>query len=440
MRVLVLDGNENQAVAAVRSLGRAGHAVSVGAHTSWSKAGWSRACRGAFVYPAPQEDADAFVRRIVAEAGRERGTLVMPMTERTTLPLSARRAELFDAGGRIVLPPHKTVLRAFDKDETTRLAASLGVVVPRTIVLSDEREAAEFARGGGEGGASYPLVLKPRTSEEVSSEGRVSATGAPAYARDAAEFITAFRELRGRCSAVIVQEFVAGAGVGYFALMREGELRAEFAHRRIRDVRPTGSGSAVRESAWPLPQVRAAALAVLSALRWHGVAMVEFRLRADGTPVFLEVNGRFWNSLPLAVYAGVDFPALLAELAEHGDTQAMKTGKTDKADKANNTNNATRAYKAGVRCRWMLGDFRHLLEVWRGAPMGYTGEFPARGRTLLNFLMPVAGTYHDNFTLRDPLPELGDWLDFALRKLPAGLKRRTNDRKALDAQGNYSLP
>ncbi|HEY9403722.1 MAG TPA: ATP-grasp domain-containing protein [Pyrinomonadaceae bacterium] len=417
MRVLVLDGNENQAVACVRSLARAGHAVSVGAHTSWSKAGWSRGCRSTFAYPAPQEDADAFVRSVVSEAGREPGTLVMPMTERTTLPLSARRAEIFGAGGRLVLPSHETVLRAFDKQETTRLAASLGVVVPQTVTLCDEAEAAEFART-----AHYPLVLKPRTSEEVSSAGRVRATGAPVYARDASEFIEAFRELRNRCSAALVQEFVEGAGVGYFALMREGELRAEFAHRRIRDVRPTGSGSAVRESARPSPRVREAALAVLSALNWHGVAMVEFRLRADGTPVFLEVNGRFWNSLPLAVYAGVDFPALLAELAEHGDTRAPGD------------------YRAGVRCRWMLGDFRHLLEVMRGAPAGYTGEFPARGRALLDFLRPVAGTYHDNFMLGDPLPELGDWLDFALRKLPAGLRQRTEERKALDAQGNYSLP
>lgn len=419
MRVLVLDGNENQAVACVRSLARAGHVVSVGAHTSWSKAGWSRSCRSTFTYPAPQNDADAFVRRMLEETAREPGTLVMPMTERTTLPLSARRAEIFAAGGRIVLPPHETVLRAFDKQETTRLAASLGVNVPRTVVLSDEAEAGEFARG-----ASYPLVLKPRMSEEMpSTGGGVRATGAPAYARDATEFVAAFRELRLRCSAVIVQEFVEGAGVGYFALMREGELRAEFAHRRIRDVRPTGSGSAVRESARPLPRVREAALAILSALGWHGVAMVEFRLRADGTPVFLEVNGRFWNSLPLAVYAGVDFPALLAELAEHGDARR-----------------APADYRAGVRCRWMLGDFRHLLEVWRGAPAGYAGEFPTRGYTLLNFLTPVAGTYHDNFMLRDPLPELGDWLDFALRKLPAGLKKRTDERKALDAQGNYSLP
>ena len=50
MRILVLDGNENQAVACVRSLGRAGHDVTVGAPTRWSKAGWSRFGKGTFVY------------------------------------------------------------------------------------------------------------------------------------------------------------------------------------------------------------------------------------------------------------------------------------------------------------------------------------------------------------------------------------------------------
>src|SRR5205814_1262180 len=115
MRVLVLDGNENQAVAAVRSLARAGHRVFVGAPARWSKAGWSRACRGTFTYPAPQDDRDAFLARVVAETRRQPGALVLPMTERTTLPLSEQRDAVLAAGGKLVLPPHETVLRAFDK-------------------------------------------------------------------------------------------------------------------------------------------------------------------------------------------------------------------------------------------------------------------------------------------------------------------------------------
>ena len=49
MRVLVLDGNQNQAVACVRSLAKKGHTVLVGNTSSWSKAGWSRSCAGTFV-------------------------------------------------------------------------------------------------------------------------------------------------------------------------------------------------------------------------------------------------------------------------------------------------------------------------------------------------------------------------------------------------------
>jgi predicted ATP-grasp superfamily ATP-dependent carboligase len=406
MRILVLDGNENQAVAAVRSLARAGHRVVVGASTSWSKAGWSRGAACTFVYPAPQQDALAFVRRISEEAAREPGTLVLPMTERTTLPLSLHRDVIYAAGARMVLPPHTTVLRAFDKQETTRLAASLGVSVPKTVIITGINEARRVIAT-----LPYPVVLKPRSSEEVSAAGKVTATGAPLYARDADEFLAAYEAISRRCSAVLVQEFIEGEGTGYFALMNEGELRVEFAHRRIRDVRPTGSGSALRESVRPDARVKEAALAILRALRWHGVAMVEFRQKRDGTPVFMEVNGRFWNSLPLAVYSGADFPARLAEMAERGDIETRLD------------------YRVGIKCRWLLGDLRHFIEVLRGAPRGYPGRFPSRLRTLGKICIPVRGTLHDNFSLRDPLPELGDWLDFLLRRLPVGFKKGASKRQ-----------
>ena len=418
MKILVLDGNENQAVACVRSLARAGHRVSVGASTTWSKAGWSRFAENSFTYPAPQDSVERFVSRIRDEAAREPGTLVMPVTERTTLPLSAYREDILAAGGRLVLPPHETVMRAFDKTETTRLASSLGVAVPKTFHVTSSTEAREIADS-----INYPAVIKARSSEQVSSSGRVVATGAPLYARDSGELLTALDSMSRRSSCALVQEYVEGAGAGYFALMREGELRLEFAHRRIRDVRPTGSGSAVRISARPDPRMREAALAILQALRWHGVAMVEFRVRPDGTPVFMEVNGRFWNSLPLSVYAGADFPALLAELAERGDVAASSD------------------YRLGVRCRWLLGDARHLIEVWRGAPEGYSGKYPGRLRSTLDFLTPARGTYHDNFMMSDPMPELGDWLDFVLRRLPAQFKKSKPDlesRGAVNVERRYS--
>jgi predicted ATP-grasp superfamily ATP-dependent carboligase len=394
MRVLVLDGNENQAVAASRSLARAGHRVVVGSDTAWSKAGWSRSVSDVFMYPSPERGAHAFVEAIASAAAREPGTFVLPMTERTTLPLSTERDPLARAGARIVLPPHETVLRAFDKQQTTDLARALGVSVPATAVIARDADVRAAART-----VPFPLVVKPRSSQELVG-GVARTTGAPRYARNESELMAAWADLRERCRSALVQEYVDGAGIGYFALMDHGRLRAEFAHRRLRDVRPTGSGSSLRVSTLPDERVRAAARAMLDALQWHGVAMVEFRLRADGTPTFLEINGRFWNSLALAIHAGVDFPARLAAIAAGEDPGPMPQ------------------YRAGVRCRWLLGDVRHLIEVWRGAPRGYPGTFPSRLRTLAAVGLPVRGTYHDNFSWRDPWPEAGDWCDFLLRKLP----------------------
>jgi predicted ATP-grasp superfamily ATP-dependent carboligase len=412
MRILVLDGNQNQAVAAVRSLAHAGHTVLAGDSTAWSKAGWSRSCHGTFRYPAPQGDALAFVSRIADLARLQPGTLIMPMTEATTLPLSAHRETIFKAGGRMVLPAHADLLRACDKEQTTRLAASLGLRVPKTIPITSPADAQQAATS-----VQYPVVLKPRASEELSSQGQVRTTGRPSYASTPAEFESAYRDLSRRSSSILVQEFVRGEGAGYFALLRNGELRAEFAHRRIRDVYPTGSGSAVRMSVKPEPQIREAALAMLRALNWHGVAMVEFRREPGKPPVFIEVNGRFWHSLALACHSGVDFPALLAEMAEKGDVQSVSH------------------YQTGVRCRWFLGDFRHLVEVWRGAPRGYPEKYPGRLGTLTSVLTPVPGTFHDLFAWNDPLPELGDWLHLlrkAVKRQPAG--------KEVHAQGRYSHP
>ncbi len=401
MRILVLDGNQNQAVAAVRSLAAAGHIVLAGDSTSWNKAGWSRFARETFRYPAPQRQAEAFASRIAQLAGAEPGTLVLPMTEATTLSLSLHRDRIFGAGGLMVLPSHEQVLRAFDKQRTTELARSLDIAVPRSILVGNNDEA-DVSKDDAARSLEYPVVLKPRASEELGEQGNVRTGGRPQYASTPAEFQSAYSDISRRSSAVLVQQYVEGEGTGYFALMHNGELRAEFAHRRIRDVHPTGSGSAVRVSIQPEPEIRRASLAILEALQWHGVAMVEFRRQPGKPPVFMEVNGRFWNSLPLACYAGVDFPALLAHMAEHGDVPPAH------------------GYRTGVRCRWLLGDFRHLIEVWQGPPPGYPGHYPGRFETLASVLTPVPGTVHDLFLWNDPLPEVGDWLNFAQRILQRG--------------------
>ncbi|MFN8574346.1 MAG: ATP-grasp domain-containing protein [Gemmatimonadaceae bacterium] len=340
------------------------------------------------------------------------------MTERATLCLSAARDKLDAAHALYVFPPHDVLQRAMDKGETTKLAQSLGIAVPNTWLARDRSDADRISAQ-----ARFPVVLKAASSEEVSAEGVTRSTGAPVYA-DASSFLDAFELMRRRASAVVIQEFIRGEGKGYFALMSHGELRAEFAHRRLRDVRPSGSGSALRESIAIDPELRAAGLGILQALRWHGVAMVEFRDPGDGRPVFLEINGRFWGSLALAVHAGTDFPALLADMA---------IGKSCAA---------SAPHRPGVRCRWLVGDLQHLVAVFKGPPAGYPDQFPSRIGTVARLLRPVRGTFHDNFTLDDPLPEVGDWIHFLARRIPRELRKRRsrNAGSIADASKPASAP
>ena len=88
------------------------------------------------------------------------------------------------------------------------------------------------------------------------------------------------------------------------------------------------------------PILKSYADKLLSAVQWHGVAMVEFRINADnGQAYLMEVNTRFWGSLQLAIDAGVNFPRLLP----------------------------LDNYRVGQRLRWLLGDLDSLYLYLKGS-------------------------------------------------------------------------
>jgi len=69
---------------------------------------------------------------------------------------------------------------------------------------------------------------------------------------------------------------------------------------------PTALGQAVH---WP--ELADMAVSLLQRMHWAGPAEVEFRVDPrDNSPVFMEVNPRFWGSLHTGIVAGVDFPYL----------------------------------------------------------------------------------------------------------------------------------
>src|SRR5256714_14872956 len=92
-------------------------------------------------------------------------------------------------------------------------------------------------------------------------------------------YTTLFRSLTRRQGGhwPVIQRFVPGQGKGVFTVCDHGRPMAWFAHERLRDVRPSGSGSSLRRSVAVEPRLRSRAERLLEAMQWHGPAVVGVR-------------------------------------------------------------------------------------------------------------------------------------------------------------------
>jgi len=113
------------------------------------------------------------------------------------------------------------------------------------------------------------------------------------------------------------------------------------------------------------PALREASRRLLGAARWQGAAMIEFRIGLDGSAYLMEVNGRLWGSLQLAIDCGVDFPWLAYQAANGEKPEPFER------------------YTLGRRLRWFLGDVDNLLLQLRGK--GTARSAMERAGALANF-------------------------------------------------------
>jgi predicted ATP-grasp superfamily ATP-dependent carboligase len=411
-RVLVTDGHSNVALACVRSLGRAGYEVVVVSHYRWRPlAAWSRHCRDWFRLPDQTTDGYAAARAWAIRHGVE---IVLPITEAACLLCNAERDAWEAAGITVGCGPDAMLLQAFDKARTLEIARRCGLACPDTRSPDSLDGYRAAARELG-----YPCLVKPRSSNP-----RMGAIVLPdrgvAYVDDPSTLVAAVAPRRQERSWPLLQQCIPGAGKGVFALCDHGRPVAWFAHERLRDVRPSGSGSSLRRSIALDPGLRAASEKLLRAMQWHGPAMVEFRDDGVNPPWLMEVNGRFWGSLELSIAAGVDFPLLWMRILQ-GET-------VEPCDD----------YALGVTLRWLWGDVKRLIHIVRGPPAGYTGTFPSVRQGLRDLLGPQPpGTRIETWSRADPWPALGEWVQGIPELI--GLWRQRNDLR-VTASGDRPTP
>jgi predicted ATP-grasp superfamily ATP-dependent carboligase len=346
--ILVTDGEQRASLAIVRSLGRAGYRCFVCSSSGKSLAGRSRYAFREVRVPDASATPAEFAAGIGSQVDVDGIDVVLPVTEASLLAVLAARDTI---AAEIPFPDLETFRAICDKKRVLSTAHAMGIRVPGQWEIASAADAR--ARQ-----IQLPVVLKPTRSVFTAPDGTKGKVGVR-WVHSDGELEAALHGYPPAAYPVLAQEPIPGPGVGVFVLVHEGRCIASFSHRRIREKPPTGGVSVVSQSEPMDEPLLDRSLALLQEFGWSGVAMVEYkRDAATGEPVLMEINGRFWGSLQLAIGAGVDFPRLLVDTALGLKVTPIHT------------------YRF-VRSRWLWGDVDNLIARWRGPSATWTDRASA---------------------------------------------------------------
>jgi predicted ATP-grasp superfamily ATP-dependent carboligase len=329
MRALVTDVHVRSGVAGLRALGRAGiEVVALGPRRSaaglWSRHGTAQA-----VGPDVSVDPDGFAAAVAREAERHGPVVVYPGQEASIDPVveaaSRTTAALLPYSGGAEL----RALRA--KSILPALADEAGLTAPRTLI-----ETAPAELDGRR--LPMPCVVK-RTRLGGQARARV---------------VSSHAELRAVLGAlppderVLIQQRVSGPLIGLAIVVdRGGGVVARLQQVALRTWPSEAGGSSLAVSTAPDDTLTQRAARLLAGVGYWGLAQLQF-IETDRGHALIDVNTRFYGSMPLALACGVNLAAAWHAVAVGSPCPAAPPG-----------------YRAGVSYR----SLRHeLAAAARGSP------------------------------------------------------------------------
>jgi len=382
--VVVVSNQAPAAVTFVRSLGRRGVETIAAGERQQTPAVASRHCDEAVELPDPFTDLLAYRDVLLALAERSSVRTIVPVREPDVYVLAKYRASFGDHVATL-WPDAETLERAHDRVALADAARAAGVAVPETELLTavdswTDRRIVKARYGFL--ADRYVDDIEPATARQMGATRYVD-PGAPPD-------VDAIVEEMGHVP--IVQEYVEGTEYTIRALYDRGE-RVLSTGKALRRGMKYPRGPSVYHEAVDIPELEAAGTAVLDELDWHGPASVGFIRDAEtGTFKLLEINPRFWASLPCDVHAGVDYPYYYWQLA------AGESGPFDPP------------YSPGTASHFLRGELVHLHSV-------LTEEYayvprPSVAATVAGLgLSLLTQPNFDLFSLDDPRPFLRDVLN-----------------------------
>lgn len=298
MVIVITDCEYRTAISLVQALGRVGHTLVLckGNDTAGAPPVFaSRYASACHEIDAPT-GSDAYLDTLEAICRDcHEMPVLLPIGAKTVAAI-AKNPLRFDTFCKTVAPDESALDAANDKAKVQRVAKEIGVPTPKTYDRAPD---------------AFPVIVKPRCGEKL------GLTAAKRYARadSAEEFERVLAAMRRYDEEPVVQEYISGGGVGVCVVTdKDGDPAALLCHRRVREFPINGGPSTCCESFYDETLVEYATR-LLRALRFVGVAMVEFRGDAQNGYKLLEINPRVWGSFPLTTAAESNFAEVWARAA-----------------------------------------------------------------------------------------------------------------------------
>jgi predicted ATP-grasp superfamily ATP-dependent carboligase len=382
----------------VRELGERGVPVHGLARAPGAIAAASRHCRDWSLRP-PGDPAD-WLPALIARTGAR---AVLAISEGDLLALSALPPKIGDC--HILVPRRDRLDSVIDKRRTLDIARHVGLLVPQTWQpVAGEDFAARAAA------MEYPLVAKwanpPAVMDRLEQAGLEWIKAA--YVHTPRELLALLDRYARVGVWPLIQQYCGGVGLGQMLYMADGRATLRFQHRRLHEWPPEGGVSSYcrAEPAHLHEAQMVLSERLLAALDWEGPAMVEYRYEPDsGRYWLMEVNGRFWGSLPLARHCGATFA--------WESYRRRVLGQTDPAPEP----------RDDLRARYMVPETKRLVRLLLAADR--IGDPFFRPRPIADLLGYLAtffdprGRYYV-FNASDPRPFLRDLGQMVRKAWPLG--------------------
>ena len=305
MKVVVTDAHYRMSLAAIRDLGGAGHEVyavhyGAGRLPPAAKSRYLTDCIQV-EDASPEKRAKKTIQAAVRMAGVDEPVVVFTVGAVTAAALAREGEEGIERLGqgriRILLPTDTQLTYANDKAFVLKAAGKIGIAVPRAYE-TPTRAAAE----------QLPVIVKYRNGEALG----LKAEERYKLAKTRRELYDIYTGMASRAilagqDVPLIQEYIAGEGFGVSCVFdRQSRPVSVICHRRLREFPIAGGPSSCCETAWN-EQLVGDAVRLLKAMRWTGIAMVEFRGNNMDGYRLMEINPRIWGSFPLTRAAKTGF-------------------------------------------------------------------------------------------------------------------------------------